>query len=79
MDVASLRLLDRVAARGNRNQRIEPASLQLLEAALQTHYAAPAGKSAATKPCSEGRGWCSQAIETWLLTLPFSSKWHLQA
>ncbi len=42
-----LGLLDRVAARGNRNQRIEPASLQLLEATLQTHYAAPAGKSAA--------------------------------
>src|SRR5258708_376383 len=42
-----LGLLDRVAARGNRNQRIDPASLPLLEAALQTHYAAPAGKSAA--------------------------------
>ncbi len=42
-----LGLLDRVAARGNRNQRIEPASLQLLEAALQSHYVAPAGKSAA--------------------------------
>ena len=42
-----LGLLDRVAARGNRNQRIEPASLQLLEATLQTHYAAPQGKSAA--------------------------------
>lgn len=42
-----LGLLDRVAARGNRNQRIEPASLQLLEAALQSHYAAPQGKSAA--------------------------------
>ena len=42
-----LGLLDRVAARGNRNQRIEPASLQLLEAALQAHYAAPQGKSAA--------------------------------
>ena len=42
-----LGLLDRVASRGNRNQRIEPASLQLLEAALQTHYAAPQGRSAA--------------------------------
>ena len=42
-----LGLLDRVAARGNRNQRIEPASLQLLEAALQEHYASPQGKSAA--------------------------------
>ena len=42
-----LGLLDRVAARGNRTQRIEPASLQLLEAALKTHYAAPQGKSAA--------------------------------
>ena len=42
-----LGLLDRVAARGNRNQRIEPVSLQLLEAALQTHYAAPQGKCAA--------------------------------
>jgi putative transposase len=42
-----LGLLDRVAARGNRNQRIEPASLHLLEAALQTHYAAPVGRSAA--------------------------------
>jgi putative transposase len=40
-------LLDRVAARGNRTQRIEPASLHLLEAALQEHYAAPQGKSAA--------------------------------
>ena len=30
-----LGLLDRVAARGNRNQRIEPSSLHLLEAALQ--------------------------------------------
>src|SRR5260370_32444539 len=42
-----LGLLDRVAARGNRNQRIYPASLQLLEAALQTHYATPVGKRAA--------------------------------
>ncbi len=42
-----LGLLDRVAARGNRNQRIEPASLQLLEAVLQTHYAAPQRKNAA--------------------------------
>jgi putative transposase len=42
-----LGLLDRVAARGNRSQRIEPASLHLLEAALQSHYAAPQGKSAA--------------------------------
>jgi len=43
-----LGLLDRVAERGNRNQRIDPGSLQLLEAALQTHYAAPQSKSAAT-------------------------------
>jgi putative transposase len=42
-----LGLLDRVAARGNRTQRIEPASLDLLEAALHTHYAAPQGRSAA--------------------------------
>src|SRR5260221_3061485 len=42
-----LGLLDRVAARGNLNQRIEPASLQLLEASLRAHYAAPIGKSAA--------------------------------
>jgi putative transposase len=42
-----LGLLDQVAERGNRSQRIEPVSLQLLEAALQTHYAAPQGKSAA--------------------------------
>jgi len=40
-------LLDRVAARGNRNQRIDPASLDLLEAMLRTHYAAPVGRSAA--------------------------------
>ena len=42
-----LGLLDRVAARGNRNQRIDPSSLHLLEAALQTHYAAPQSRSAA--------------------------------
>jgi putative transposase len=42
-----LGLLDRVAKRGNRTSRIEPVSLQLLEASLQTHYAAPQGKSAA--------------------------------
>ncbi|GHO92676.1 hypothetical protein KSF_027240 [Reticulibacter mediterranei] len=41
-----LGLLDRVAARGNRTERIEPASLQLLETALQAHYAAPQSKSA---------------------------------
>ncbi len=43
-----LGLLDRKASRGNRNPRIEPASMQLLEAALQTHYASPQAKSAAT-------------------------------
>ncbi len=43
-----LGLLDRVAERGNRNPRIDPVSLQLLEAALATHYAAPQSKSAAT-------------------------------
>ncbi len=43
-----LGLFDRVAARGNRSPRIEPISLQLLEAALQTHYAVPQGTSAAT-------------------------------
>ncbi len=42
-----LGLLDRVAARGNRTERIEPVSLQLLEAALQAHYATPQSKSAA--------------------------------
>jgi putative transposase len=42
-----LGLLDRVAERGNRTPRIDPASMQLLEATLQTHYAAPQGKSAA--------------------------------
>ncbi len=42
-----LGLLDRVAARGNRTARIEPVSLQLLEAALQAHYATPQSKSAA--------------------------------
>ena len=42
-----LGLLDRVAARGNRSQRIEPVSVQLLEAALHAHYAAPQGTSAA--------------------------------
>ncbi|GAC1343323.1 MAG: TnsA endonuclease N-terminal domain-containing protein [Ktedonobacteraceae bacterium] len=46
-DCGYVGLLDHVAARGNRTQRIEPASLQLLEAALQEHYAAPQGKSAA--------------------------------
>jgi putative transposase len=40
-------LLDRIAARGNRNQRSDPASLHLLEAALRSHYAAPVGRSAA--------------------------------
>jgi hypothetical protein len=35
-----------VAERGNRNQRIDPVSLQLLEAALQTHYATPQAKDA---------------------------------
>jgi putative transposase len=43
-----LGLLDQVAARGNRSQRIEPVSVQLLEAALQTHYATPQGTNAAT-------------------------------
>jgi putative transposase len=43
-----LGLLDHVAERGNRTQRIDPASLQLLEAALQSHYAAPQGRSAIT-------------------------------
>jgi len=42
-----LGLLDRVAARGNRTPRIPDASLQLLEAQLQAHYAAPQAKSAA--------------------------------
>ncbi len=42
-----LGLLDRVAARGNRTPRIPDASLQLLEAHLQAHYAAPQAKSAA--------------------------------
>jgi len=42
-----LGLLDRVAARGNRTERIEPISLQLLETALQAHYATPQSKSAA--------------------------------
>ncbi len=42
-----LGLLDRVAARGNRTPRIPDASMQLLEAQLQTHYAAPQAKSAA--------------------------------
>ena len=42
-----LGLLDRVAARGNRTQRTDPASWELLEAALHSHYAAPQGKSAA--------------------------------
>jgi putative transposase len=46
-DCGYVGLLDRVAARGNRTQRIDPASLQLLEAALHTHYAAPQGRSAA--------------------------------
>src|SRR5258708_490707 len=42
-----LGLLDRVAARGNRTQRTDPASWELLEAALHAHYAAPQGKNAA--------------------------------
>jgi putative transposase len=42
-----LGLLDRVAARGNRTARIPEASMQLLEAYLQTHYATPQAKSAA--------------------------------
>lgn len=42
-----LGLLDRVAARGNRTPRIPDASMQLLEAHLRTHYAAPQAKSAA--------------------------------
>src|SRR5437879_6282835 len=29
-----------------------------------------AGCAETCKPCSEGRGWRSQATETWLLTLP---------
>lgn len=41
-----LGLLDHVAERGNRTQRIDPASLQLLEAALRSHCAAPQGRSA---------------------------------
>lgn len=42
-----LGLLDRVAARGNRTKRTDSASWEELEAALQTHYAAPQGKNAA--------------------------------
>ncbi len=42
-----LGLLDRVAARGNRTPRIPDASMQILEAHLRTHYAAPQAKSAA--------------------------------
>ncbi len=42
-----LGLLDRVAARGNRTARIPDASVQLLEAYLQTHYATPQAKNAA--------------------------------
>lgn len=42
-----LGLLDRVAARGNRTARISDASMQLLEAYLQTHYATPQAKNAA--------------------------------
>ncbi|GHO56243.1 hypothetical protein KSB_47180 [Ktedonobacter robiniae] len=42
-----LGLLDRVAARGNRTPRIPDASVQLLEAYLQTHYATPQAKNAA--------------------------------
>jgi putative transposase len=42
-----LGLLDRVAQRGNRTTRIPEASMQLLQAHLQTHYAAPQAKSAA--------------------------------
>lgn len=43
-----LGLLDRVAARGNRTPRVPDAPMQLLEAHLQAHYAAPQAKSAAT-------------------------------
>jgi putative transposase len=56
-----LGLLDRVAARGNRTPRIPDASMQLLEAHLQTHYTAPQAKSAAAvyrlyrKDCGERR------------------------
>ena len=42
-----LGLLDRVAQRGNRTPRIPDASMQLLEAHLQTHYTAPQARSAA--------------------------------
>lgn len=42
-----LGLLDRVAQRGNRTSRIPEASMQFLQAHLQTHYAAPQAKSAA--------------------------------
>ncbi len=40
-------LLDHVANRGNRNQRIPDTSMQLLEASLKTHYATPQAKRAA--------------------------------
>ncbi len=46
-DCGYLGLLDRVAARGNRTPRTDPASWELLEAALHAHYAAPQGRSAA--------------------------------
>ena len=39
-------LLDRVADRGNRNQRIPEASMQKLETYLKTHYATPQAKRA---------------------------------
>jgi putative transposase len=42
-----LGLLDRVAARGNRTPHVPDASVQLLEAYLQTHYATPQAKNAA--------------------------------
>ncbi|HYU72842.1 MAG TPA: TnsA endonuclease N-terminal domain-containing protein, partial [Ktedonobacteraceae bacterium] len=54
-----LGLLDRVAARGNRTARIPDASLRLLEAYLQTHYAAPQAKSAAAV-YRQYRGKCEQ-------------------
>ena len=40
-------LLDHVADRGNRNQRISDASMQLLETTLKEHYATPHAKRAA--------------------------------
>jgi putative transposase len=41
-----LGLLDHVARRGNRNQRVSDPSLQLLEACLKEHYATPQAKRA---------------------------------